>query len=215
MVSLMLLVVAVCGRVSIVLGSSDRSRSTSSSGGGDGGSSILHPSDRSSSITTASSRRRVLSELSMVIAEEKEEEAERRNARTSATATTVDPICSDVHSHRYDPLACWLWNLKVHIPDQEVKKDLIKVVRTSVAFYFILFFLGGCPLFFSWMLIQQINGINNITTCSCNYRLSFYVSISLQNNDLLNSNLTHIFPLVSFLVAWPENSQFSLFQLYS
>ena len=142
-----------------MLGSSDRSIS----GGGGGGSrrsssSSLHPpwDHRSSFTATASSRPRVLSELSLVIEEKEQEEvqAERRNTRTSAataTATTVDPICSDVHSHRYDPLACWLWNLKVHIPDQEVKKDLIKVVRTRVPF--LLFFLGGVVSFLSWMLI--------------------------------------------------------------
>ena len=31
--------------------------------------------------------------------------------------------------HRYDPLACWLWNLKVDIPNQAFREKFISVVR--------------------------------------------------------------------------------------
>ena len=39
-----------------------------------------------------------------------------------------EPFCEDKQSSRYDPLACWLWKLKVAVPDQEFKKSLVTVV---------------------------------------------------------------------------------------
>ena len=32
------------------------------------------------------------------------------------------PECNDGHSSRYDPLACWLWKLRIKVPDQQVSK---------------------------------------------------------------------------------------------
>jgi hypothetical protein len=39
------------------------------------------------------------------------------------------PDCDDIHSTRYDPLACWLWKLKIDVPDQSFKKIGFKMVR--------------------------------------------------------------------------------------
>lgn len=47
--------------------------------------------------------------------------------RTTEANNDDDPICNNVTSHRYDPLACWLWRLKVDVPDQDIKKSFIKV----------------------------------------------------------------------------------------
>lgn len=38
-----------------------------------------------------------------------------------------DPECDDKTSNRYDPLACWLWKLKVKVPDQSFKKSYVTV----------------------------------------------------------------------------------------
>ena len=60
------------------------------------------------------------------------EDSQENDSFMLSTTTTAqaDPICNDVNSHRYDPLTCWLWKLKVDVPDQEVKKSPFKVVRS-------------------------------------------------------------------------------------
>ena len=55
------------------------------------------------------------------------------------------PDCNDTHSSRYDPLACWLQQLKVAIPDQEFKKSFFKVVRFCFCVCFCFCF---CIVFF-------------------------------------------------------------------
>lgn len=52
--------------------------------------------------------------------------------RTSITPVSDDdpPVCNDMNSNRYDALSCWLWKLKLEIPDQQIEKFKITVVSS-------------------------------------------------------------------------------------
>jgi hypothetical protein len=56
-------------------------------------------------------------------------ESGRQDIVTSRGFTLLDdpPECKDKRSTKYDPLACWLWNMKIIIPDQEFQKSFFKV----------------------------------------------------------------------------------------
>lgn len=48
--------------------------------------------------------------------------------RDTLTNDPDEPFCADKRSSRYDPLACWLWKVKIAVPDQSFKKSLVTVV---------------------------------------------------------------------------------------
>jgi hypothetical protein len=49
------------------------------------------------------------------------------SSRFSGPLQDDPPECNDKRSTKYDPLACWLWNMKIVIPDQAFQKSLFTV----------------------------------------------------------------------------------------